>query len=77
VTVPEVVPAKKTRRTTHWKAVAKAAEKLAGERLAEIELLTQDNAVGQKEETRLAHLVKFWRSVAIVLAAVALIGWLV
>jgi len=35
---PEVVAIKR-RNTTHWKAVAKAAERLAGERLAYIEQL--------------------------------------
>lgn len=53
-------PAKKTRNTRHWKAIAKAAERLAGERLdaeriavQELEICRAALRAEERESTRL------------------------
>ncbi len=66
------VPAKKPRRSTHWKAVAKAAEKLAADRLTELESLAPKHHAAIRRIRALHHQV-IALVVALLVALVALV----
>jgi len=86
VTSPEIVPVPKTRNTTHWKAVAKAAEALAGDRLRDIEdanyriaSLSSAYAEALEGKGKLEVSAWLWERAAIIegILLLAALGWIV
>lgn len=74
MTSPDIVtvPAKKPRRSTHWKAVAKAAEKLAAERLDKL-IESEGDVLAASRRIRALHHQVIALVVALLVALVALV----